>query len=66
MLVASVIPAIFVLVAGCIVVREQWDASTFRRCARATAVIALAWLVLFGALQLVLWLAHVQAVRIYL
>ncbi|CAH2789705.1 MAG: hypothetical protein CBHOC_2431 [uncultured Caballeronia sp.] len=62
-LVASVIPAIFVLVAGCIVVREQWDASTFRRCARATAVIALAWLVLSGALQLVLWLAHVQAVR---
>ncbi|SAK43144.1 hypothetical protein [Caballeronia ptereochthonis] len=64
-LVTSVIPAIFVLIAGCIIVREQWDASTFRRCARATAVIALAWLALTGALQLVLWLAHVQAFRIY-
>jgi len=64
-LVTSVIPATGVLIAGCIIVREQWDASTFRRCARATGVIALAWLVLTGALQLALWLAHVQAFRVY-
>jgi hypothetical protein len=64
-LVTSVIPAILVLIAGCVIVREQWDASTFQRCARATGVIALAWLVLTGALQLVLWLAHVQAFRVY-
>jgi len=64
-LVTSVIPATGVLIAGCIIVREQWDASTFRRCARATGVIALAWLVLTGALQLVLWLAHVEAFRVY-
>ncbi|BCQ26924.1 hypothetical protein NK8_51130 (plasmid) [Caballeronia sp. NK8] len=64
-LVTSVIPVICVLIAGCIIVRQQWDARTFRRCARATGVIALAWLVLMGALQVVLWLAHVQAFRIY-
>ncbi|AQH03621.1 hypothetical protein A9R05_31840 (plasmid) [Burkholderia sp. KK1] len=64
-LVTSAIPSICVLIAGCVIVREQWNASTFRRCARATGVIALAWLVLTGALQLVLWLAHVQAFRIY-
>lgn len=64
-LVTSVIPTIVVLIAGCFIVREQWDASTFRRCARATGVIALAWLVLSSALQIVLWLAHVQAFRIY-
>ena len=64
-LVTSVIPSIFVLIAGCVIVREQWDASTFRRCARATGVIALAWLALTGALQIVLWLAHVEAFRVY-
>jgi hypothetical protein len=64
-LATSMIPSVFVLFAGCVVVREQWDASTFRRCARATGVIALAWLGLSGALQLVLWLAHVQAFRVY-
>ncbi|MDR5799484.1 hypothetical protein P9250_05395 [Caballeronia sp. LP006] len=64
-LVTSVIPAILVLISGCIIVREQWDADTFRRCARALAVIALAWLVLSGAVQCVLWLAHVQSFRLY-
>jgi len=64
-LVTSAIPTIAVLIAGCLIVREQWDAFTFRRCARATGVIALAWLVLTGALQLALWLAHVQAFRVY-
>ncbi|WP_244817800.1 hypothetical protein [Caballeronia sp. Lep1P3] len=64
-LVTSLIPAIFVLIAGCVVVREQWDTSTFRRCARATAVIAATWLVLTGALQIALWLAHAGAFRIY-
>ncbi|WP_144063537.1 beta/alpha barrel domain-containing protein [Caballeronia insecticola] len=64
-LVTSALPAVFVLIAGCIIVREQWDESTFVRCARATGVIALAWLALTGTLQLVLWLAHVQAFRIY-
>ncbi|MDR5880879.1 hypothetical protein [Caballeronia sp. LZ032] len=64
-LVTSLIPAIFVLIAGCVIVREQWDATTFRRCARATGVIAVTWLVLSGVLQLVLWLAHVQAFRVY-
>lgn len=64
-LVTSAIPTIAVLIAGCLIVREQWDAFTFRRCARATGVIALAWLVLTGALQLALWLAHAQAFRVY-
>jgi hypothetical protein len=61
----SVIPAIFILVAGRMIVREQWDAATFRRCARATAVIALTWLVATGVLQGLLSLAHVEAFRIY-
>ncbi|SAK90620.1 hypothetical protein AWB79_06600 [Caballeronia hypogeia] len=61
----SVIPAVFILIAGCVIVREQWDASTFRRCARATAIIALTWIVLTGALQGLLSLAHVASFRIY-
>jgi hypothetical protein len=64
-LVTSLIPAALILTAGCFIVREQWDPSTFRRCARATGVIALTWLVVTGALQTVLWLAHAQTLRIY-
>lgn len=64
-LVTSVIPALLILLSGCFIVREQWDADTFRRCARATAVIALAWLIVTGAIQSVLWLANVESVRLY-
>jgi hypothetical protein len=64
-LLTSIIPGLLILIAGCVIVREQWDVSTFRRCARATAVIALAWLLLTGVLQAVLWLAHVEAFRVY-
>jgi hypothetical protein len=61
----SVMPAIFILIAGRMIVREQWDVSTFSRCARATAVIALTWLVLTGLLQMVLAFVHAEALRIY-
>jgi hypothetical protein len=64
-LATSAIPSICILVAGCLIVREQWNEATFRRCARATAVIALTWLVVTGVLQLLLWIANVQAFRIY-
>lgn len=64
-LITSFIPAMLILLAGCVIVRQQWDASTFERCARATGVIALTWLVLTGLLQTALWLAHVQAFRVY-
>ncbi|MDR5856357.1 hypothetical protein P9239_22005 [Caballeronia sp. LZ062] len=61
----TLIPSALILIAGCAIVREQWDPSTFHRCARATAVVALTWLAVTGALQLALWLAHVQSFRIY-
>jgi hypothetical protein len=64
-LLTSEIPAIFVLIAGRIIVREQWDARTFQRCARATAVIALTWLAVTGVAQAVLSLLRVDAFRIY-
>jgi hypothetical protein len=64
-LLTSAIPSLMVLAAGCVIVREQWDVTTFRRCARATAVIGAAWLALAGALQLALWAANVQAFRVY-
>jgi hypothetical protein len=64
-LLTTIIPALAILIAGCLIVREHWDTTTFGRCARATAVIALTWLVLTGALQAALWLANVQAFRIY-
>jgi hypothetical protein len=64
-LLTSEIPAICVLIAGSIIVRQQWDAATFQRCARATGVIALTWLVVTGAVQGVLSLARVEAFRIY-
>ncbi|WP_241270113.1 hypothetical protein [Caballeronia sp. M1242] len=61
----TLIPSVLILIAGSVVVREQWDPSTFRRCARATAVVAATWLALTGVLQLALWLPHVQSFRIY-
>jgi hypothetical protein len=64
-LVTTGIPSALVLVAGCLIVREQWDADTFQRCARSTAVIALTWLVLTGAVQGVLSLLRVEAFRVY-
>jgi hypothetical protein len=61
----TLIPSVLILIAGSVVVRDQWDPSTFRRCARATAVVSATWLVLTGVLQVALWLAHVQSFRIY-
>lgn len=56
-LLTSEIPATLVLFAGCLIVREQWNAATFHRCGgRATAVIALTWLFLSGLLQVLLWI----------
>ncbi len=64
-LLTSEISAICVLIAGSIIVREQWNAATFQRYARATAAVALAWLAVTGAMQAVLSLAHVEAFRVY-
>ncbi len=64
-LLTSEIPAILVLIAGCLIVREQSNAATFHRCGRATAVIALTWLFVTGMLQVLLWIARVEAFRVY-
>jgi hypothetical protein len=64
-LFTSAVPCLLILAGGCLSARRQWDAHTFQRCARVTAVIALAWLVLAGAVQVVLNLAHVKAFALY-
>ncbi|SAK44851.1 hypothetical protein AWB81_00328 [Caballeronia arationis] len=64
-ILTSALPGILILAAGMFAVRETWDHHTFRRCARVTAVTAIVWLVVTGALQAGLSLAHVQRFEVY-
>jgi hypothetical protein len=64
-IITSAIPAILILGAGIFAVRETWDHRTFKRCARVTAVTAIAWLVVTGVLQAGLSLGHVGNFTVY-
>jgi hypothetical protein len=64
-IVTTVIPCVCVLFGGYYLMRRHPEDIAFARCTKLTAAIAIAWLVLTGALQALLSLFAVKTLRIY-